>query len=108
MSDPKDNFIEPVKWCSVCGDFKPVSEFYVWTRGHDGLSVFCKTHEKARHKAWRATRQGHDKQYIVNLIIRRANRIPSYAKNKDHYAKAAEAALRRLGIGVDTDQEGTK
>lgn len=71
------------KFCRVCNDVQPVTEFYKSAKS--GLQTYCKTHQKERTEAWRKINQLH-----VNADARKRAHRPG-----TRYKSAIRHARRR-------------
>ncbi len=49
--------IQTVKFCTKCGNLKPLSEFYKDKRNTDGLKSQCKTCHNSYKPLWRAKKK---------------------------------------------------
>lgn len=76
------------KKCTVCGQAKELSEFYVRNRSKDGLESYCKGCDKARVKNWQSNNSD---------WVREKDR--KYKKKYPEKVKAAEMANYAIKTG---------
>lgn len=78
-----ESWVDQGKKCSICGQWKPLSEFHRNCRSYDGYRTYCKQCHLAMNRRCRITAAPLEKS-IVASILRYLNSLPGCYACKVH------------------------
>lgn len=89
-----DRLERGVKWCNLCKQEKPLTDFYFYNGNTKGASVYCRQHER---EIGRKKKTDMNKSYIKGLILGYGERTLDYEDITDELVnlKRAHLKLRR-------------
>lgn len=93
-----------IKYCSKCGEFKSIDEFYKNRSKKDGLQSFCKECKKIMDKKWNEDNEGYKKQHYQDNKQRYKEHNKQYREErKSHYLYMIYEGGQVVYIGSSSD-----